>query len=279
MNIVYSLAWRYSNFIRLIYKLTLPCTVKRSIVQSKRINIIVYSLSCERDLPEQVANIRSFIRYVGTPDKFIVVSDGTHSPRSRQLLRSIHYCIDVVDWQEVIKNDLPPYVYTFAKHHFFGKKLAILMSMPVKQPAIYTDSDVLFFPAVEELIVLIASKEERPRFLLDCLCSFDERLLLNDNEKLNPANAGFILFKKPLEWENAVRRLEHFKGDFMFHTEQTIVHLALQENKGLPFNPDKFILRLDDQFVCKDKYASANIALRHYTNPVRYKLWFNLGIF
>lgn len=278
MNIIYSLIWRYSNFVHLLYKLALPWIAKHPIIQNRQIPVAVYYLSCEHDLPEQVASIRSFIHYVGLPEKIIVVSDGTYTLRSRQLLHRIHSCINVVEWKDVVKNDLPLYVHSYAKYDFLGKKLAILMSISINKSIIYCDSDVLFFPAAREIVALIESKEENPRYLLDYTSAFDERLLLSESEKFNPANAGFILFKKPLDWKTAVSRLENFKGPYAFHTEQTIVHLALQKSQGLSLPRNKFILRIDDQFIYKDIYASKDIVLRHYVSPVRYKFWLNVHI-
>ncbi len=49
----------------------------------------VVSYSSEAMFPEQVASNRSFIRHAGRPEKFTVVSDGSHSEESVRLLQSI----------------------------------------------------------------------------------------------------------------------------------------------------------------------------------------------
>src|SRR5579864_6782316 len=66
----------------------------------------VYSLSCEKDWPEQAASIRSFLRFVGTPEQFIVVSDG-HEEESRRHLERLSPCVSVVSLNSLVRPDLP----------------------------------------------------------------------------------------------------------------------------------------------------------------------------
>ena len=58
LNIGYHAAKLQGKFIRAIYKSNLPNIVSRLIAQSRQVPIQVYSLSCERDLPEQIASLR-----------------------------------------------------------------------------------------------------------------------------------------------------------------------------------------------------------------------------
>ncbi len=50
----------------------------------------------------------------------------------------------------------------------------------------------------------------------------------------------------------------------------------MHANRAAPFDPRKYVLELDDQFVYPDRYAKPDIALRHYVNPVRHKFWTSL---
>jgi len=52
---------------------------------------------------------------------------------------------------------------------------------------------------------------------------------------------------------------------------------VMQANGALPFNEEKYVLRLDDQFAYADFYASSRVALRHYVHPVRHKFWIAAG--
>lgn len=278
VNIGYRASRMQGYSTRSIYRAALPWIVQRRIAQERKVQIAVYSFSGDRDLPEQVASIRSFIRYVGIPDKFTVVSDGSHSPSNKQLLSRISPCVETVDLESLTKKDLPQCLYDYAQHHPLGKKLAVLFSIPVEKVTIFTDSDILFFPGANEIINLGQSNEQRPRYLPDCSLALDERFLCKDSEKVNPVNSGFILLKEPLNWDTALSRLSQFTGTYNYFTEQTIVHLTMHHNQALPLCSHQFVVSLDDQFIYQDKCASSKIALRHYVNPVRHKLWLNVKI-
>ena len=47
----------------------------------------------------------------------------------------------------------------------------------------------------------------------------------------------------------------------------------MHANGVQPFDPRRFVLQLDDQFIYPDKYAGPEIVLRHYVQPVRHKFW------
>jgi len=57
-----------------------------------------------------------------------------------------------------------------------------------------------------------------------------------------------------------------------------MTHLTMHANHAAPFDPRKYVLQLDDQFVYPDRYANPTIALRHYVNPVRHKFWTSLFV-
>jgi hypothetical protein len=71
--------------------------------------------------------------------------------------------------------------------------------------------------------------------------------------------------------------LVELEGEPDFFTTQTLVQLVMQANGALPFNEEKYVLRLDDQFAYADFYASSRVALRHYVHPVRHKFWIAAG--
>jgi hypothetical protein len=70
VNVAYHTARIQGKLIRSLYKAMLPQIVKLPIPQTQKISLKVYALSCERDLPEQVASLRSFIRHAGIPEHF-----------------------------------------------------------------------------------------------------------------------------------------------------------------------------------------------------------------
>jgi hypothetical protein len=273
VNIGYHSARIQAKFLRDVYKSNLSTIVSFPIKQSRQVPIKVYALSCERDLPEQVASLRSFLRYVGIPDAFIIMSDGSYTNESIQLLKRVHPCVDVQLLTKFQRDDLPPSVYEYASQQAMGKKLAALMSIPIDGSTLYTDSDILFFKGASDLADLASSSDKNTYYLPDCKNSLDSRLIYEDIEKQDPINAGFILFKKALDWSEPVERLGKLSESPNYFSEQTIVNLTIKRNHGIALTKDKYIMNVDDQFMYPDKFATKKIAMRHYVNDVRHKFW------
>ena len=233
----------------------------------------VFSYSGEAALLEQVASIRSFLRHVGRPSHFTVVSDGTYSEQSRRLLKRLDSSVSVSDASGWIPGDLPDEIYPYLKSHPTGRQLALIMSLPKNGPVLYLDSDILFFQGGDDLHACAGTSDVPAFYLPDCRFSGDERLLRDSAEGNDPVNTGFLLLFQKLDWSASVRRFLELEGEPNFFTNQTMTHLAMHANGAVPFDPRKYVLQLDDQFVYPDRYANPQIALRHYVNPVRHKFW------
>ncbi|BAY13428.1 hypothetical protein [Calothrix sp. NIES-2098] len=283
VNFGYHTAKFQGQFIRSIYTKLIDKVVHTPLSQNRRVNITVYAFSCERDLSLQVANIRSFIRHVGIPEKFIVISDGSYSSESSRLLCQINSCVNVIEWKDLLQGDIPKYVLDYALHHpnraiqAFWKRLAVFMSLSIEQPIIYTDADILFFPGAGEIINLCQLEDNCAWYLPDCQASLDERILLDDAEKINPVNAGFFLLKRQIDWQKPLERAAQLIDSPIYFTDQTLVHLAMHNAQAKPLDRDKFILSVDDQFMYTDLYAKGQIAMRHYVSDIRHKFWLNLA--
>ncbi|WP_339406192.1 hypothetical protein [Nodularia sp. LEGE 04288] len=276
VNISYHTARFQGKFNRYFYKSKIAQTVKLPISTTRKVPISVYALSCERDLAEQVASVHSFLCNVGIPDKFTIISDGSYTDLSCQLLCCIHPCVEVIPIHKFLRKDLPQCVSDYAQVHPMGKKLSALMSIPVNGATIYTDSDILFFPGGIDLVELANLDSQVCHYLPDCSNSLDGRILDEDGEKINPVNAGFIFFKNELNWDFAIKRLAKLTGIPSYFTEQTIVHLTIHQNHGVPLCSEKYVMNVTDQFIYPDKFASNKIALRHYVSDIRHKFWMNI---
>jgi hypothetical protein len=238
----------------------------------------VFSYSGETALPEQVASIRSFLRHVGRPVHFTVVSDGTYSEHSRRLLKRLDPSVTVSDAREWVPSDLPDEIQPYLTTHPTGRQLALIMSLPKSAPVLYLDSDVLFFAGAGDLHAYVETRDVPAFFMADCRFSGDERLLRDPAESNDPVNTGFLLLFQKLDWSPTVRRFLELEGKPTFFTNQTMTHLAMHANGAVPFDPRKYVLQLDDQFIFPDRYANPGIAVRHYVNPVRHKFWTSLFV-
>ncbi|MEY2564276.1 MAG: hypothetical protein QOH88_2469 [Verrucomicrobiota bacterium] len=275
-NYGYHFARAEGNAARAMYGALLPSLARRPLSPGPPVPIDVFAYSGESALPEQVVSVRSFLTHVGRPKRFTIVSDGTLSKRGADILRSIDPVVSIsasAQWQP---RDLPTRIYPYLTTHPTGKQLALIMSLPVAAPALYVDSDVLFFSGAADLRSVAETGGAAACYLADCRLSADERLFRNESEKDQPVNTGvLLLFEKP-DWSLGVERFLELEGSPTFFTNQTITHLTMHANGAVPFDPRKYVLQLDDQFIYPDRYASAALALRHYVNPVRHKFWTNL---
>jgi hypothetical protein len=274
-NYGYHIAMAEGRLVRRIYRALLPQLVQRRIRPARVTPLEVFCYSGEAALPEQVASIRSFLRFAGRPKRFAIVSDGTYSRKSKELLRRIDPSVEVTDLPEV-RSDLPPKFRSYLATHSTGKQLSLIMSLPWEGPALYVDSDVLFFPLASDLVEIIGQPGPPAFYLADAQFSGDERLLRSRSEAARPVNAGVLLLFQNLDWSLGIERFSELIGPPSFFSNQTLIHLTMHANQALPFDRGKYVLQLDDQTVYPDKHASSALALRHYVNPVRHKFWMTL---
>jgi hypothetical protein len=273
-NLGYHLARSQGRLMRVLYALLLPLIVRWRLRPAHSFEADVFAYSGEESLPEQVASIRSFLKHVGRPLRFVVVSDGTHTARSIRLLEQLDPSVTV--------RQIPPATPSgklseYLLNHPTGKQLNLIMNLPEGRPAFYTDSDVLFFQGAIALREAVANPVAPARYLADCRFSGDERIVRGEKERAQPVNTGVLLLFQKLDWSLGLARFAELQGEPNFFTNQTITHLVMHDNKATPFDPGKYVLQLDDQFVYPDRYANASLALRHYVNPVRHKFWTSLN--
>jgi hypothetical protein len=276
-NIAYHSALLEGRIVRKLYRAMLPMIVRRRVRVPREAPFNVFTYSGEKTLPEQVASIRSFLANVGRPKKFTVVSDGSYTTTSVALLEKIDACVRVQQEPPPPTPGLADDVRAYLARHPTGKQLALLMSLPVNGPTLYTDSDVLFFPGAHLIVDLFQGETASAFYLADFQFSGDERLIVADSEKENPANTGFVLLFQKLDWSLGLERLAKLDGAPNFFTNQTVTHLCLHSNGARAFDPHRFVLQLDDQTIYRDKYARPSLVMRHYVNPVRHKFWTTLA--
>jgi hypothetical protein len=274
-NFGYHLALGLGAGLRRLYRAFMPLVLvfRRQPLRSFPFDVFAYSN--DRMLAEQVASIRSFLRYVGRPKSFTVLSDGSHSDRSIRLLQKVDPSVSVT-MREELPPDLPAKFENYLRNHPTGKQLALIMSLPRNGPALYVDADVRFFSAAPELSACGEATDLSSFYLADCQFAGDRRLLRGTSEEKEPVNTGVLFMLRKLDWSLSISRFLELEGEPTFFTNQTMTHLTMHQNGGRAFDPAKYVLQLDDQCVFADRYAGPQLALRHYVNPVRHKFWTSL---
>lgn len=276
-NFGYHFARWEGDCCRRAYQTLLPTIVRQPTHAPRAVPCSVFAYSNEDSLPEQVRSIRSFLRYAGRPASFTVVSDGSHSASSIRLLKRIDPVVSVRPSGDFLPAGLPEKFRHYVTSHPIGKQLGLIMSLPRNGPALYADADILFFPGASGLIRFVSAPGVSAFYLPDCqTCSADPRIFRDPQEELNPVNTGLLLLFRKLDWSLGIRRYLDLEGEPTFFTNQTMTHLTMHANGARPFDSREFVLQLDDQFVYPDRYASRDIILRHYVNPVRHKFWTTL---
>ncbi len=277
-NFGYHFARWEGSWCRKGYRALLPALVRFRVRISRAVPFRVFSYSGEDSLPEQVRSIRSFLRHVGRPTSFTVVSDGSHSAASIRILEKLDPTVRVESTGQHLPPGLPEKFLRYISIHPTGKQLGLIMSLPRNnEPALYADSDVLFFPGANALATLIKDRTIPAYYLSDCRDdSNDKRIFRSQERELDPVNTGLLFLLRQLDWSLAIQRFLELDGDPTFFTNQTLTHLTMHANGARPLDARRFVLKLDDQFIYPDRYASRDIILRHYVNPVRHKLWTRL---
>src|SRR5437660_178110 len=134
-NYGYHLARVRARITRAAYQALLSVIVNRQVQAPREVPLQVFAYSGEASLAEQVASIRSFLKYAGRPRSFTVVSDGTYSEESIAMLRRVDPVVSVID-VPAPPADLPARLISYLNNHPTGKQLALIMSLPRDLPAL-----------------------------------------------------------------------------------------------------------------------------------------------
>lgn len=274
-NFGYHFARLEGDWRRKAYRALLPVIVRRPVRPPRAVPFGVYAYSSEASVPEQVRSIRSFLRHVGRPTGFHVVSDGSHSAASIRLLQRVDPVVTVEPAGIGLPPDLPEKFRRYVTAYPLGRQLGLTMTLPrTNEPVLYTDSDVLFFPGAADLVERAARPDASAYYLPDCHeNSADTRVFRSPDESARPVNCGLLLLFQKLDWSLGIERYEALEDEPTFFTNQTLVHLVMHANGAQPLDARKYVLQLDDQTIYPDRYAGPDLVLRHYVNPVRHKFW------
>jgi hypothetical protein len=270
---------RFANFI----ELNLNSLVAR--LGYKPMQVEVVSFSSSKDFHDQVLSILSFLRYVGTPICWTIYSDGSHTPDQIQLLNSGFEFIKVeaINWASTsswigkCKLELLPYrehLLDYAQKQPLGKRLFLYLNREIMNPTLFLDSDILFYNKASVLSSVL--KEEANGWYLPdenwgCL---DSRYRNSNSDQLYQVNGGLILLNKNLvNLSIGLDFLKSLNNEYEYFSEQTVMHILLRANNFFPLDPRIFILNSSDQFDFSYLYGREEIAIRHYSGPVRHKMW------
>jgi hypothetical protein len=256
--------------------------------QKRPIAMEVASFSSLNDFQEQLLSILSFVRYVGIPIKWTLYSDGSHSQEQiEELEKSFDFLkvIKCINWSEIqslkgiCKEELEPYedyLIDYAKKFPLGKKLFYYLNHSIENPTLFIDSDILFYEQANVLELILTENPivngwYMPDVIWGCL---DSRYKATNMEQIYQVNSGFIFAN--VAFEHLKESLDFFKTynfTYEYFSEQTVYHHLLKNNGYMPLPSKTFILDSGDQFDFSYLNNPKQMAVRHYTGPVRHKMW------
>lgn len=256
--------------------------------QKKPIEMEVASFSSFNDFQEQLLSILSFVRYVGIPLKWALYSDGTHTQEQIDQIEKSFDFVKVVkgmNWSEIdslkglCKEELEPYdeyLLHYCKTSPYGRKLFYYLNHTIEKPTLFIDSDILFYEHANAFELILSEKPGANGWFMPdvnwgCL---DSRYMAINTEQVYQVNSGFIFANGPFErTKESLDFLKTFNFTYEYFSEQTIYHHLLKNNVYMPLTPKTFILNTADQFDFSYLCHPKEMAVRHYTGPVRHKMW------
>jgi hypothetical protein len=252
--------------IRRIFDAALPSEYVYGGAPSKLDKVYVFSLCHSGVTPEQKLSILSFLRHVGTPAKWCIVSDGSISKSQAEKLRSIHPSIDVVDWRAFLCDENRGCFERLSKYTVFAKKFALLSNLPDSGAIVYVDTDVLFFEGAHHLRELLRNLGENCYYQKDLPGCLDASFLTKSELEAPPLNAGFLVQGKRLDWFVPIARLNTTLSQLrLVQTigdlgvlEQSASHLAHYLGGSSPLD-EKYALQVSDRFCQEDLFSGGGI--------------------
>ena len=273
----YHFAWRYGDLKRSQYARRIGGRPTRFSTTARPLDFAVAMLVGRASLPDMCRSLASLVAHVGQPQPLLIASDGTADRATVTALLSACGVTYPCEFQVVDGSPLGLTLAPATAAHPMVRKLTLIADLIPAHglPTLYVDSDVVFFPAADDLAGVL-SASPGPAYMLDKEPTFDARLIDDAAELASPANGGFLWLPRALNWDRARDRLARLGPSFepTHFTEQTAVHLAMHDSGGVAFDPRTFVLSVADQFEWRDRFADQpGIVCRHYVRPVRHKMW------
>lgn len=276
-------AFNKNRFIRCVCEGTILKKLSYDLQSNHSIDADIVSFSSAHDFGEQILSVLSFIRYVGVPSSWTLYSDGTHTNGQIKQLDAFTFLKFIkIDFNgnyvhDNIKTSLLSYrdaLISYGRDFPLGKKLFLYLNFTIVRPTVFLDSDVLFYQKAVCLNNVI-NDNNNGWFLPDVEWgSLDSRYTASTTPQHYQVNSGFLVLNKEIpKLSRGLEFLVSLNGKYEYFSEQTVMHILLLENNFMPLDPRIFTLNSGDQFDFHYLYSRETIAIRHYTGPVRHKMW------
>lgn len=234
------------------------------------VNIELISFSGYGGFWDQVFCILSFLNNVGSPVKWTIYSDKGHSDFQKRLFKRIPF-VYIQDWdvnyEQEFGQEVSNLPWQFKKLIAFSKHSYCLST-------IFTDSDILFYPAFRKYLQIITNGSwflpEPPS-----VQNLDTNYVNSKATSMYNFNAGFFVLDGRVSFSSGLSYLKN-NGDKkpQYFADQTALNLVIRGlDKAQVLDPRIFYLSTDDHFTITHCINYDEIAIRHFVGPVRHKMW------
>lgn len=244
-----------------------------SLNQCPEVKIEIISFSGTAGFEDQILSIYSFLSYAGVPKKWIVYSDKTYSEEQIKLLKGLFPFVSVRDWDVFNHYRTNSSLKKYLQLSGLAKKLNIIIGHPYNGQTFYIDSDVIFYKNFKHYIN--SPMLQRGLWFISDLIEDVGQFLKQEVSSVYPLNSGFLGLNEHFNASDIYEYLERLNGNFGYFSEQSAIEYAFRRQHAQLLDPRQFIIDTSDQFHFKIKYQPEFIAMRHYTSPVRHKMWQN----
>lgn len=227
----------------------------------------VISFSGAKDFEEQILSVYSFLYYIGTPKKWIIYSDGSYTESEKTFLQKKFLFLECKEWNynKTLESNTPLKKYLEVCH--LSKKLHAIAGHNYERQTVYADSDIIFYKNAYAYFDSDLLKEGL-WYIADTNWGTVEKIT-----ELYPLNSGLMILNKNFNFELNFQYLNNLQGNYEYFSEQSSFNYSFKKQDGNILDPRQFIVNTEDQFDFRTAAHPKTIALRHFVNPVRHKIW------
>lgn len=236
-----------------------------------KVNFDMISFSGAASFEDQFLSIYSFVYYAGIPLSWTIYSDKSYNKEHKDIFRTKFPFVSIIDWD----------IYDYSGNKLLGdylsvchlaKKLNVITSHNYQRQTLYLDSDIVFY---KNISTYLNSKllDKGFWYASDTMWGNVSKHFSIERESIYPLNSGLLILNNEFNMELIFRYLESLKGEYQYFSEQLSFEYAFRKQSGKILDPRQFIIDTGDQFDFSSKYIPDTMAMRHYTGPVRHKLW------
>ncbi len=242
-------------------------------VSTQQVDFDIISFSGKSSFEDQMLSILSFITYAGIPKKWIIYSDKTYTEVQIGILKEKFPFVLIKDWDtynRLVDNEA--FNDYYQQGYSMAKKLNVIIGHPYNGQTIYIDSDILCYSNMSGYLnsgLLSKGLWYAPDTMWGSVAGYFD----TKRESIYPLNAGFLILNQDFNQDDIVAYFESLKGKFHYFSEQSSFEYAFRKQNVNMLDPRQFVIDTSDQFDFSTKYHPDSIAMRHYTTPVRHKIW------